>query len=735
MASYLWLRGGTWFFQLRPPKELQWVLGATPFRVRLPAQNRRQASRYARHLTGLAEQWMSVLRRYRAGARTMVLSARNAHGVEKDEDLLAIHKATRQRFQEGFLVEMERLKRLTEEFSTLDSLRAKASAVDRPAILESQRRLFEQSTSGWSTLAKLLVEDFDLLLSDLQNRIERAYQSDRFIMELNDAGVVYTNELQQKLDRITVEAANSEKEARSAHEANSRALSEVSAVMKNTAEITNRLLYQGPFLSEAMGEFLNAKRTQLASDSSEPAYFEHRLQAFLEIVGDKRISAYNEADLTLFAGRLQFLPERHTVDPDWRGKTLVQAIEENRGRSKSRRARSLSFTTIKVGYVGKIKTCIRWLCANHQVRYPFEYGHTLIPKDARTPTVRLGLDSSQLNTLFRACVEHADTKRPEDVWLPLLAFLTGARLSELVNLQPHNIKRRHDVDVVDLTTQISDAKGTRNRPIKTRESLRLFALHHSLRDLGFIRWVDSLREAGHAYLFPDLHAAKRPTHAASKRFQRLFARLDMGGALVFHSLRHSYKDWMRSRQVPERTITLQAGHSLDGIALRYGSKLLRSDELHALASVELPPGLNLEVFRGAMPRPTVAASAFRRNIEGGSLSGGEAEPGGLVDSALRVPKSARKTSKLEPEIDVRALRRSLRLSQREFAKMFEIPCGSVRDWEQGRSKPGRTARALLLAIQMGRVPAVSQGAAVSEHSKMIAVNGEDRQSSDIGKTG
>ena len=132
------------------------------------------------------------------------------------------------------------------------------------------------------------------------------------------------------------------------------------------------------------------------------------------------------------------------------------------------------------------------------------------------------------------------------MWLPLLAYFTGARLGELVGLQPHNIRQREDVDIVDLTTQISDARGVRNRPIKTRDSLRIFALHHQLRKLGFIDWAERQRALGYEYLFPDLHTSVRPTHAASKRFQRLFASIGMGGSLVFHSLRHSFKDWARS---------------------------------------------------------------------------------------------------------------------------------------------------------------------------------------------
>ena len=46
----------------------------------------------------------------------------------------------------------------------------------------------------------------------------------------------------------------------------------------------------------------------------------------------------------------------------------------------------------------------------------------------------------------------------------------------------------------------------------------------------------------------------------------------------------------------------------------------------------------------------------------------------------------------------RTLRRALGLTQEEFAARFQIPLGTLRDWEQGRAEPDQTARAYLKAI-------------------------------------
>lgn len=51
------------------------------------------------------------------------------------------------------------------------------------------------------------------------------------------------------------------------------------------------------------------------------------------------------------------------------------------------------------------------------------------------------------------------------------------------------------------------------------------------------------------------------------------------------------------------------------------------------------------------------------------------------------------------DVDVKAIRKADgRLTQEAFAKRYGLSFGTVRDWEQGRRKPDRIARAYLTAI-------------------------------------
>lgn len=47
---------------------------------------------------------------------------------------------------------------------------------------------------------------------------------------------------------------------------------------------------------------------------------------------------------------------------------------------------------------------------------------------------------------------------------------------------------------------------------------------------------------------------------------------------------------------------------------------------------------------------------------------------------------------------LKIIRRALGLTQEEFAARFQIPLGTLRDWEQGAAQPDQTARAYLRAI-------------------------------------
>lgn len=73
-----------------------------------------------------------------------------------------------------------------------------------------------------------------------------------------------------------------------------------------------------------------------------------------------------------------------------------------------------------------------------------------------------------------------------------------------------------------------------------------------------------------------------------------------------------------------------------------------------------------------------------------------------IDAAARADKDNPPLKERLPHLrrvsPTKTLRRALGLTQEEFAARYQIPVGTLRDWEQGRSAPDQPARAYLKVI-------------------------------------
>ena len=72
-----------------------------------------------------------------------------------------------------------------------------------------------------------------------------------------------------------------------------------------------------------------------------------------------------------------------------------------------------------------------------------------------------------------------------------------------------------------------------------------------------------------------------------------------------------------------------------------------------------------------------------------ALAHARGDPSRARESTVTVPK----------EIDVRAIRHGLGMSQEEFALAFGFSVWTIRNWEQGQRRPEGPSRVLLLLIK------------------------------------
>jgi putative transcriptional regulator len=62
------------------------------------------------------------------------------------------------------------------------------------------------------------------------------------------------------------------------------------------------------------------------------------------------------------------------------------------------------------------------------------------------------------------------------------------------------------------------------------------------------------------------------------------------------------------------------------------------------------------------------------------------------------PFSAADLARMKHTPRARLIRRALGVTQEQFAARFQIPLGTLRDWEQGAAEPDQAARAYLRVI-------------------------------------
>lgn len=367
------------------------------------------------------------------------------------------------------------------------------------------------------------------------------------------------------------------------------ALREELGLIKQSVSESGNKTPEMPLLSAAAGDFLQAKEEALKGSG----FLQRQrtaIQAFVSVAGDKPIDAYRARDLQDFVTVLGRVPR------DWRklrrfeDMTLREVAEYNDGLREP--LRCLTTTSIK-DYVRAFRQFWRAVRADYPQVAEITAAPLSTPRTAARPTARGPLEADEIN----AWLAHAAQEpRPDDRWLPLLGLLTGARLGELVFLQGADIQNIGRHWVLNLKGDIVGPDGVkRTRQTKTSAADRIIALHDFLKEAGFVDWAR--QRSG--FIFDQLHRSERPRAVASKRMSRQMKNLGihLPQEGVFHSLRHTTKDWLRKNGIRERTEDLQIGHALASVSKRYGRRSLAEWEVELLASQPLPSGIDFDPYR------------------------------------------------------------------------------------------------------------------------------------------
>jgi len=136
-------------------------------------------------------------------------------------------------------------------------------------------------------------------------------------------------------------------------------------------------------------------------------------------------------------------------------------------------------------------------------------------------------------------------------WVPLIALYAGMRLNEICQLYVEDIKQDGGIDYIEIREMREDGSDADDKKLKNMSATRSVPIHSELKRLGFIEYVDKLREQGVDRVFPLLKLTKSGYLRAVQRWHgRFLASINLAGrSLCFHSYRHTFRDRLREAEV------------------------------------------------------------------------------------------------------------------------------------------------------------------------------------------
>lgn len=321
-------------------------------------------------------------------------------------------------------------------------------------------------------------------------------------------------------------------------------------------------------------------------------------ERFIELVGDRPLGEYAKADARAFKAALLVLP------PNW---TKTKALADLTMEKAAKRAEALGLEPMAGKNVNKVLGFVRsfwnWAEANYDdvPSNPFDGLNVKISGKARDERHPFTLE--ELSTIFRSpiyagCKSVRYHNTPGDLiptdqgiyWVPLIGLFTGCRSGEIIQLRTEDVKTEGDIAYIEVTDEGADMS------LKNSGSRRRIPIHQTLKDIGFLRFVERQRRLKHVRLFPDLPKAADDTYstAYATKFGNTLKALNIKhGRISFHSFRHCFEDGCRNSRIPLDFVNALQGHAQQGMAGRYGNGLyglqLLSEEMAKLKY----EGLNL----------------------------------------------------------------------------------------------------------------------------------------------
>ncbi|KAK6025398.1 hypothetical protein OSTOST_08703 [Ostertagia ostertagi] len=222
----------------------------------------------------------------------------------------------------------------------------------------------------------------------------------------------------------------------------------------------------------------------------------------LDIVGDKPIGALRQDDLETFFDSIQNLPPHWSAICRRQKLTPRKLVEMGVGEM----AKATFTGTYLAVMVPFIKYCRRkWQDRGWPMGLTAEgVQYTGNRKDPENGQRAFKLH--ELQRLFQGPEMAGFARTPEQAhmfWLPHVGLFTGARVNELCQLNPQaDILQSADGIWYFNITDRSESHEKVDKSVKNKSSKRAVPIHPQLIEIGFLDYVERIKQQGHTLLFP-----------------------------------------------------------------------------------------------------------------------------------------------------------------------------------------------------------------------------------------
>ena len=164
-------------------------------------------------------------------------------------------------------------------------------------------------------------------------------------------------------------------------------------------------------------------------------------------------------------------------------------------------------------------------------------------------------------------------------WIPLLGLYTGARLNEIGQLFINDIGEEDGIHYI-----IIKPDSQTSRSIKDGKK-RQVPIHNDLIKMGFLGYVEAIKEQNQTQLFPELKITRangKMTDAWGS-WWRSYVRDELEIARVpqpFHAFRHTFSDNCRRSKINYEIQMRLEGHATANVGDRYGARLFPLEPLN-----------------------------------------------------------------------------------------------------------------------------------------------------------